>query len=227
MKFTRQQPPVEYRDYRKYRQYTRRDFRCVCAHCFRHEEEAGGEEHYVQDHFEPKHRPNVDPADYFNLYWSCGGCNSPRNKGAKWPTLDEEARGERFCDPCQYDPVGTDYVETENGKLEALTGVGTYTIRHIRLCERSSLIKLRLRRRAVRHGYVQRVAALRRALDRWTSLLGQRPDDRAHAVCIRLAGLIDAYESFVSRDPFMLSSPFPPEIPDDLIAGIEHTTHLG
>ena len=51
---------------------------------------------------------------------------------SRWPTPAELDRGERFCDPCDHDPVGTDYVQTPDGRLESLTAAGGYTIRHIR-----------------------------------------------------------------------------------------------
>lgn len=220
MKFSREAPPFTYRDYSKYRPYTRRDFKRVCAHCFRHEDEAGGEGHFVQDHFEPKHRENVDPADYFNLYWSCVACNGPKNKGGKWPTALELERGERFCDPCHHDPVGTDYVEKEDGTLRPLTPTGEYTNRHIRLSERPSLVNQRLTRKRIRQQYVIRLGSLREELKLWKARLEDRPTQEAHATCAGLAGLVEEYESFVGRQPFMRYFPFPPEIPPEVIAGI-------
>ncbi len=221
MKFSREAPPFTYRDYSKYRQYTRRDFKRVCAHCFRHEDEAGGEAHFVQDHFEPKHRDNVDPADYFNLYWSCVACNGPKNKSGKWPTPLELERGERFCDPCHHDPVGTDYVEKEDGTLKPLTPAGEYTNRHIRLSEREPLVNLRLNRKRVRRRYETDLNNLREALKVWKTRLEGRPTHEAQEICVRLADLVEEYASYVSRQPFMLCYlPSPPEIPLDIIAGI-------
>lgn len=220
MKFTRQDPPVKYADYHRYREYTRRDFQFVCAHCFRHEDEAGGEEHFVQDHFEPKHRRNVDPADYFSLYWSCVGCNGRKNKGSKWPTSTQLARGEKFCDPCDHDPVGTDYIEKDDGMLQALTPAGAYTNRVIRLNERRPLVNLRLKRRRNRQIYMHHLAELRGALQEWKIRLEERPDEYAKEKCSKLAQLIGAYDSFVNRDLFMLCHPFPPEVPDDVIVDV-------
>lgn len=220
MKFTRNQPPKRYQEYHRYRQYTRSDFQRVCAHCFRHEDEAGGEAHFVQDHFEPKHRPNVDPADYFNLYWSCVECNSPQNKGATWPTDAEIESGEKFCDPCEHDPVGSDYKETHDGTLDALTSAGRYTIRHIRLSERPALVNLRVTRRRVKGQYTALLARLRSSLRLWRSRLQQRHSKEALEKCEKLESLVDAYESFVTREPFMCCFPFPREIPDELITGI-------
>jgi len=219
MKFTRKEPPKSYRDYRRYRPYTRRDFKRICAYCFRHEEEAGGEEAFVQDHFEPRSRPNVHPADYFNLYWCCGPCNLPQNKGANWPTAEQVGRGEVFCDPCDHDPVGTDYRENEVGRLDQLTPAGEYTIRHIRLNDRRALVNLRVKRRRVRGLYLGQLRLLRQVHDKCRSSVEEWREPEAYAVCRTLDELIDAYEELVKHDPFMLDH-VPPEVPEEVVAGI-------
>lgn len=219
MKFQRTLPPRKFNDYRKYRQYTRSDFRRVCAYCFRHEDEAGGEEHFVQDHFEPKHRPNVDPSDYLNLYWSCGACNSRQNKGANWPTPEEQARGEQFCDPCHHDPVGTDYTEQDDGHLQDLTPAGAFTIRRIRLSERKDLIKHRIRRRRIRHTFLDRLRGLSDALESWRGNATRSGSMAAIQKCDKLSELVTEYDAFVHRDPFMIVN-VPQPVPFDLIEGL-------
>ncbi len=219
MKFTRQIPPVKYSNYRRYRQFTRRDFQNVCAHCFLHEDEVGGEEDFVQDHFEPKHRPNVDPADYLNLYWSCWACNSRSNKGGIWPSPEQMQNGERFCDPCDIDPVDHDYREEDDYCLKPLSSAGKYTILHIRLNERPSLTTKRRIRKETRERYRESLTRLRVSLEEWSAKIEQSGDMLGREKCDQLAGLVEAYQEFVNREPFMLSS-LPPEIPQGLISGI-------
>lgn len=219
MKFQRTSPPRKFKDYHRYRQHTRSDFRHVCAYCFRHEEEAGGEEHFVQDHFEPKHRENVDPSEYTNLYWSCIACNGRRNKGTRWPTPEELARGEHFCDPCQYDPVGADYAEKDDGLLEALTPAGAFTIHNIRLSKRKELIGLRRRRRRLQLTYRDRLRSLRDDLESWRGRAKRSGRLSSIEKCDRLSKLVTEYETFVYRDPFMMVD-VPPYVPSDQIDGL-------
>ena len=219
MKFQRTLPPRKFKDYSRYRQYTRSDFRRVCAHCFRHEDEAGGEEHFVQDHFEPKHRTDVDSSDYLNLYWSCGACNSRQNKGDKWPTQEELARGEHFCDSCHHDPVGTDYTEQDDGHLEALTPAGAFTIRHIRLTERKDLIRHRIKRRRIRHTFLDQLGRLRGELESWRGNATRSGSLATIEKCDKLSKLVTEYETFVHRDPFMIVNVLQP-VPFDVIDGL-------
>ncbi len=214
MKFYRNPPPFRSTDYSRYRQYTRRDFERICAHCFRHELEVGGEEHFVQDHFEPKCRPSVDPSDYLNLYWSCTGCN--RYKGSHWPSPERVAKGEVFCDACDHDPIGTDYALRDDGELEALTPAGTYTIRHIGLNERPALMHSRRQRKSTRQCYKQLLLKLRQELQAWP---GEGRSTETEERYQRLLELLRAYESYVARDPFMLDS-VPPEVPREVLNSI-------
>jgi hypothetical protein len=215
MKFTRTHPPTKYDDYHRYRPYTRADFLRVCAHCFRHEDEAGGEECFVQDHFEPKCRPNVDPADYFNLYWSCGICNGRRNKGNKWPTDEDLAQGRRFCDPCDHDPVGADYVEEENSRLKPLTPAGQYTVGHLRLNERRELLKLRGQRRSLRQAYLTRLRQIESAIAERIDRERRTTGEHLMPILFKLQEVRVEYEAFLAREPFMLTD-MPEALPPDL-----------
>jgi len=69
MKFERTPPPKQYKHWRYYRRYTREDFRRFCAYCFRHEDEIGGPEHFVQDHFEPRSK---NPSRARRRYFGAG-----------------------------------------------------------------------------------------------------------------------------------------------------------
>ena len=173
----------------------------------------------MQDHFEPQHRPNVDPSDYLNLYWSCGACNSPRNKGATWPTPEELGRREYFCDPCHHDPIGMDYAEKDDGRLEDLTPSGAFTIRHIRLSERNDLIKHRIKRRRIRHTFLNQLRRLRDALDSWRGNATRSGSLAAIEKCDKLSKLVTEYETFVYRDPFMIVN-VPQPVPFDVIDGL-------
>lgn len=178
----------------------------------------GGEAHFVQDHFEPKHRPNVNPADYSNLYWCCAECNSRANKGTNWPSPADVARGDVFCDPCQNDPVGADYVE-DGELLSQRTPAGSYTIDIIRLNERDSLRKIRRNRKRVRETYVLALQVVRAALYTLDSQQAERASEEDTEKYRKLSMLVDSYEFFVSREPFLLTN-IPREIPADVIEGL-------
>ena len=215
MRFFRSKPAQRFRNYHRYRQLTRSDFRRVCAHCFRHEEEAGGEEHFVQDHFKPKHLPDVDPAEFSNLYWSCTGCNARQNKGTTWPSTAQWLRGERFCDPCDHDPVGTDYVETPAGPLKTLTPAGEFTNRHLRLSVRKSLLDCRTRRKNLKRLYQRDLGRLEAALRHFEELVGDDGPENQRQLLQTLEGLVEAYGGFVGREPFTVGN-VPPTIPSEI-----------
>lgn len=215
MKFDRQTPPRSYKHWRYYRRYTRQDFRRTCAYCFRHEDEIGGEGFFDQDHFQPRcvnpHRRN----DYFNLYWCCVDCNRPNNKGSKWPMASQIRRGEIFCDPCEHDPFGTDYKEMPSGRLDPLSPAGKFTIKHIRLNDRSALVCTRLERRRVRITYLHLLHRLQQALKKLNKSFGTAPTKTQSQVLNDLDTLVKLYQAFVSRKPFILAS-FPPSLPPGL-----------
>jgi uncharacterized protein (TIGR02646 family) len=135
MIFQRSQPRRQYRDYARHRPQLRRDFHYRCAYCLTHEYYLGGEAGCCIDHFRPVKgayaRPDLE-TDYANLYWCCRECNE--NKADTWPSPEQEARGERFLDPCcPDDDPELHYLVLPNGSLEPLTQAGLYTIRQLKL----------------------------------------------------------------------------------------------
>lgn len=129
MIFTRKPPKRKYKNYTGYRPSLRHDFKNRCAYCLTHEFFVGGEAGFEIDHFRPQRgtygRPDL-VAEYTNLYWSCGECNS--KKGEVWPSPDDESQGFCYIDPCT--PEGDHEKHWRfhrDGSLEALTLSGEYT----------------------------------------------------------------------------------------------------
>ena len=212
MKFERQKPPRKYKHWRSYRKYTREDFQRFCAYCFRHEDEAGGEDAFVQDHFEPRSINPGRATDYTNLYWCCVGCNAPQNKDAHWPSAAQMRNGEGFCDPCVHDPFGQDYEEKPDGRLRSISQAGDYTIRHIGLNRRRYLVNTRLDRHRVRSAYIRKLGRLRKVVKRWTRVPQGRLSQQETRLRDLANRLLVEYERFVLREPFVLAE-FPPPLP--------------
>ena len=63
---------------------------------------------------------------------------------------------------------------------------------------------------------------LRQQLDAWKANAGSRANDAVVAEGDLLAQLVDAYESYTANDPLSWEPP-PPEVPEDIIAGIDPT----
>ena len=139
MIFRRSSEVPEQSGYEAYRRWLRQDFEFRCAYCLRHEFFFGGGEAGEIDHFCPRYLFPDRVNEYGNLYWSCRKCNAV--KGGKWPSEAQMGRGLRFLDPCVEDHE--DHWQTQaDGGLTALTPVGRYTIRQIRL-DRPTLIQFR------------------------------------------------------------------------------------
>jgi hypothetical protein len=125
--------------YFKAREYLRRDFAYRCAYCMISESEAGGDEHFVIDHFQPRSKGGA-LNEYTNLYWVGGGCN--KFKRDKWPTQDAISQGYRFADPCAEQDYGVHFIEREDGWLEYKTPCGQYHTEQIFL-NRPNRLELR------------------------------------------------------------------------------------
>ena len=149
-----------------YRDCLRLDFEFRCAYCLIHEADYQGHESFEVDHFVPKSKARTLERRYPNLYYACRLCNKRGRKGDHWPTTDEEARGERFVDPCKEN--WEDHVSfEEDGSVGALTRAGDYSIRTIGL-DRDQLRRHRARfpgeywHRALLRQIRVRIAAVRR-----------------------------------------------------------------
>lgn len=190
MRFYRKLPPVKYRDYGRYRQLTRADFVRTCAYCFRDEGELGGEEQFVQDHFEPRRVNPARAADYLNLYWCCVGCNAGHNKGSHWPSVSQLRAGMGFCDPCVRSPFIRDYVQEDSGELRATSLAGEYTIRHIGLNRRPALVLSRASRQRKKREIELAVQELEAAMREVVAGLDDESRVRVEAVVRTVKGLV-------------------------------------
>lgn len=216
MKFTKQPGIQSGRPYRVYRQSTRQDFRRFCAYCFRHEDEAGGEAHFEQDHFEPKTVNRDRERDYYNLYWSCRECNGKQNKGENWPDAAQRAREEVFCDCCDHDPETDDYRLTGE-QLEAITPAGTYTIDVLRLNERDSLRVIRKHRANVRQMYTERLSEYDVLLEAAKQDSRYESDVLFKRSAAAIEEVVASFRAFVDVAPFVLTDiPDPPAQSDTI-----------
>jgi hypothetical protein len=96
------------------------------------------------DHFCPRNRCPERIHDFYNIYWSCHGCNKPGGKHGHWPSDELLEQGYGFVDLCE-DRFEDHYKLMPDGTLEPLTRKATYTIRHIGLnCEDLKRLRSRL-----------------------------------------------------------------------------------
>lgn len=135
MLFLRSIPERLFRDYADYRFLLRQDFQHRCPYCLMHEYYLGGEAGCCIDHYRPIHGRYARPdlvAEYNNLYWCCRECNE--NKGDAWPSPEQMEQGMRFLDSCQpEDDHDFHWRILSDGRLEALTPAGEYTIERLKL----------------------------------------------------------------------------------------------
>ena len=132
-RFTRLDPAPPFRvRYGNFRATVREDFERCCAHCYLYELYAGGRLAFKLDHFYPKDIKlfPIRKNDFYNLYWSCGPCNS--KKWNRWPPYEALANGICFVDLCTDDFDGH-YRLRSDGRLEPLTTSAVYTIARLRL----------------------------------------------------------------------------------------------
>jgi len=125
--------------YRSFRPFVREDFLRQCAFCLFSELLVGGEEGFELDHFRPRHLFPELLNDFYNLYYSCHPCN--HIKRDSWPPSILEEQGIRFVDLCKED-FGAHFSVEADGKLDALTNSGNYTIDKLNL-NRKHLVTVR------------------------------------------------------------------------------------
>lgn len=125
--------------YRSFRPFVREDFLRQCAFCLFSELLVGGEEGFELDHFRPRHLFPELLNDFYNLYYSCHPCN--HIKRDSWPPAALEEQGICFVDLCKED-FGSHFSVEADGRLNALTNPGNYTIDKLNL-NRQHLVTLR------------------------------------------------------------------------------------
>lgn len=171
--FARKKKPPDGKRHGWYKDCLRLDFEFRCAYCLIHEADYQSPEDFQVDHFRPQSRFPALASKYRNLYNACHLCNKTNRKGDRWPSKEEEARGERFVDPCEEDWEG--HVEfVEDGSVRPLTPAGDYSVRTIDL-DRD---QLRTHRWKFPGEYFNRSAlrGVKRRLDGVSAIAKQRRD---------------------------------------------------
>ena len=118
------------------RQQVRQRAGFSCEFCSVREEDSGAT--LTIDHFRPQSKDGSDALE--NLVYACPSCN--QYKQDYWP---EDAESLPLWNPRNED-FAEHYMEAEDGQLIALTPVGGFTLRHLRL-NRSQLVAYRFNRR--------------------------------------------------------------------------------
>jgi hypothetical protein len=117
------------------REYVRQRAYCTCEFCGISEIDAGGL--LTIDHFHPRSKNGTD--DVENLIYACASCN--QYKQDYWPI---EKTAPTLWNPRQ-ESADQHVFEQEDGQLTALTPMGVFTIKRLRL-NRSQLVSARHRR---------------------------------------------------------------------------------
>lgn len=111
----------------------RNDFNKCCAYCNDHDAYAGGKDNYHIEHFVPKSKFSEYKNKYSNLLYSCPYCN--RAKSNKWVTDDPAVSHndvDGFVNPCS-DDYDKHLARDLSGKIMALTSVGQYMYKEMKL----------------------------------------------------------------------------------------------
>lgn len=118
------------------REQVRQRARCACEFCGISEIDTGGL--LTIDHFQPRSKGGSDEPS--NLIYACPSCN--QFKQDYWPKTETAPQ---LWNP-RRDPASEHFIELENGELTAITPVGSFSIKRLRL-NRSQLIATRRRRK--------------------------------------------------------------------------------
>lgn len=114
------------------REAVRRAYHFRCGYCSVHENETGSE--LEVDHHHPQSQGGTDDDD--NLVYACSACNK-----AKGDFLGRPGSQERILHP-RIDPMDEHLRPAADGRMEALTALGAFHIRRLRL-NRPQLVALR------------------------------------------------------------------------------------
>lgn len=151
------------------REQVRRRANYVCEFCGVSEADTGGE--LTIDHFQPKSKGGSD--DISNLLYCCPRCN--QYKQGYWPESSPEVA---LWNPRQ-EPRTAHFVELDTGHLLALTPIGEFTLKRLRL-NRTPLIQYRLhaRQRADERRLLRRYQELVQSLEQLNSQLGELVEEQ-------------------------------------------------
>jgi uncharacterized protein (TIGR02646 family) len=129
VKVTRRHNYPTYTDYTKYKRLLREDFGYRCCYCGSHESVFGALRNMTIDHFRPKSRFPELAAEYSNLYYCCGECNT--YKADRWPSEAQLAADLRFVDVCVEELF--DHISFDETGIVPLTAPGRFTVETLRL----------------------------------------------------------------------------------------------
>jgi hypothetical protein len=116
--------PKQYKRYQTYKRFLRHEFVRVCVYC-RQPDTSAPNLNYGVDHYRPKavKRFSHLVANYSNLYYCCGNCNSYKN--SYWP--QDESKGPFIVNPCDFDMAKHLRFDSQTGRVEPQTRDGQYT----------------------------------------------------------------------------------------------------
>lgn len=120
-KHQRREQPPQYKNYKRYKPYLRREFERKCIYC-RLPDTLKGKESFGVEHYKPKQKnlfPELELV-YNNLFYACNCCNS--RKGAFWPSQEQLNRDEFIPNPC--DHVMFQHLKYAGSMVETKTAAG-------------------------------------------------------------------------------------------------------
>lgn len=160
--------------YQDYKPFLREDFNFSCGYCASWDRFCGGANFFHVDHFAPKKPFDQLLLEYSNLVYSCPFCNG--GKSNKWIGDDPHVSHngvEGFVDPCSAE-FDLHLDRTGDGRFIALSPVGSYMLRHLRLyLERHRMLWSIQRLELIKRRGREAIRALGRDDPRRTPLLVQ------------------------------------------------------
>lgn len=122
---TRRLTPPQFRRYGSYKRWLQHEFSRVCVYCRLPDTHAGAALVFQVDHYRPKSLPAFAHlvADYANLYYCCGNCNS--RKSNYWPS--DETSDPWVVNPCEHEMAAHLRLSAPTGQVDARSLHGEWT----------------------------------------------------------------------------------------------------
>jgi HNH endonuclease len=116
--------PRPFVNYQTYKKYLRIEFKATCVYC-RMPDRFSEKNYYAVEHYKPKKKFPELKAEYSNLFYACGTCNTW--KGEFWPSDEQIAANIFVPNPCDYRMY--DHLRSHsNGTVTAATQAGKWTV---------------------------------------------------------------------------------------------------